>query len=229
MQHPHSRPTPFDLVFESAAENSFPAIRAALVESGQDPRDRDAFLMLREVVMLLRDLRPEEGMGEGIDQLVALLHHGYLFWSGGRITVELTPNRLSQLLSLAPAHTSDPPEYPPHYVQFPERRVWAPVIAGQSHEPLEGIFQHAAPEPGVRRVLGVFGMHPERLGFSVVEVTGFRPPALSRMDGTPLFSPTLPGAAAAGLFSIAGEEELLELGWRASDVEAPAGAVSWRA
>jgi hypothetical protein len=218
MQHP--RLTPFDLALEPAAQTAFPAIRSVLIKSGQDPRDRDAFLMLGEVVTLVRDLRPDGGLGEGIDQLTALVHHGYLYWSAGSIRVELTPERLSQLLSHPALNANNEPAHPPHYVQIPERRIWAQVISGQSHEPLDGFFQYTA-EPGVRRVLGVFGMHPERLGFSVVEVTGPRPSALSRLDGTPLFSPTLPGADAAGLYSITGGEELLELGWRTGEIASP--------
>ena len=50
------RPTPFDLVFETAAQATFPIIQTALGESGRDPRDRDGFLMLREVIALLREL-----------------------------------------------------------------------------------------------------------------------------------------------------------------------------
>jgi hypothetical protein len=83
---------------------------------------------------------------------------------------------------------------------------------------MDGCFVHDLPGSGELRVLGVFGVHPERTGFSVVEVTGPAPRALTRVDGTDLFAPTLPGGAAAKLFSIAGEEELLELGWRSHDV-----------
>jgi hypothetical protein len=57
-------------------------------------------------------------------------------------------------------------------------------------------------------------MRPEREGFSAVETAGPRPLRLERADGTPLFSPVLAGGAAAGLYSIVGGEELLELGWR---------------
>src|ERR687890_1700225 len=92
------RPTPFDLVFETAAQTTFPGIRSALQASGQDPRNRDAFLMLRDVVSFLRDLRPDEGLGEGIDQLAALVHHGYLFWDAGSVTLELSPDRLLDVL-----------------------------------------------------------------------------------------------------------------------------------
>jgi hypothetical protein len=64
-------------------------------------------------------------------------------------------------------------------------------------------------------VLGVFGMNRERDGFSVVEASGPRAHNLARPDGSALFGPVMPGGDAAGLHSIAGAEELLELGWRA--------------
>jgi hypothetical protein len=220
--HQH-RATPFDLVFETAAQTSFPAIRSALAAAGHDPRDRDAFLMTREVVALLRELRPDEGLGEGIDQLAALVHHGYLFWAGGSFTLELSRDTLTALLTRPAEVRQEAIDPPAFYTQLPERRVWAQVVPGEPHEPLDGCFQYEALEPGVLRVLGVFGIHADRPGFSVVEVSGSRPRALARSDGSPLYSPTLPGGAAAGLFSLAGEEELLELGWRVSEL----GAGSW--
>lgn len=223
------RPTPFDLVFEPIAHTAFPPIRAALEHGGHDPRDRDAFLMLREVVALLRDLRPDEGLGEGIDQLAALVHHGYLFWEGGTVTVELPPERLPEILA-GPAETAYDPIQQAYFAQLPERRIWAQVIPGQAHEPLDGCFVHPLPDAAVLRVLGVFGVHPERPGFSVVEVSGRRPASLAREDGSPLFSPVLPGGAAAGLFSLAGEEELLDLGWRTRELAAGTlETARWRA
>src|SRR5262249_61594604 len=79
-------------------------------------------------------------------------------------------------------------------------------------EPMDGCFVHSAGDE--LRVLGIFGVRPEREGFSAVETAGRRPLALERPDGSPLFSPVLTGGQAAGLFSIVGGEELLELGWR---------------
>src|SRR3954466_12596949 len=126
------RPTPFDLVFETAAQTTFPAIRTALGEPGRDPRDPDGFLMLREVVSLLRELRPDEGLGEGIDQLAALVHHGYLFWADGGHCVRLSPDQLLDVLGRG--SLSDPqPDGPALYTQLPERRVWAQVIPGDPH------------------------------------------------------------------------------------------------
>jgi hypothetical protein len=216
------RLTPFDLVFQQTSQDVFPGSRTALEDSGHDHRDRDRFLMVREVVTLLRDLRPEEGLGEAIDQLAALVHHAYLFWEAGEPTVELSQERLADLLAQPQGDAgAEPP--PAYYVQAPERKVWAGVIPGQPPEPLDGCFVHSSPEAGSLRVLGVFGMYPEREGFSVVEAAGPMPVALAREDGTPLFAPVLPGGAAARLFSLVGEEELLDLGWRTYKL----GAWSW--
>ena len=218
MSSPGSRPTPFDLVFQPAANTSFPAIREGLERNAQDPRDRDRFLMLREVVTLLRELRPDEGMGEGIDRLAALVHHAYLFWDGGGVTVDFSLDRLTE----GYADYARPDEIgrrgPAYYARVPERKIWAQVVPGEPHEPMDGCFVHDLPGSDEIRVLGVFGIHPERAGFSVVEVTGPAPRALVRPDGSGLFTPTLAGGAAASLLSIAGEEELLELGWRSQEL-----------
>ena len=206
------RPSPFDLVFAGLAEERFPAIKTALDGGGLDAADRDAFLMEREVVLALRDLRPEEGLGEGIDQLAALLHHAYLFWEAGRPVIGLGEDALDEVLA-TPAG-GDPGDSPrSFYASYPERRVWAEVMEGEPPEPLEGCFLDASRADELR-VLGVFGLRPERLGFSVVEAGGPRPAELARLDGTPLFAPAMAGGTAAGLHSIVGAEELLELGWR---------------
>lgn len=207
------RPTPFELVFTHAAETAFPAIRAALEHGAHDPTDRDAFLMVPQVVSLLRDFRPEEGLGDGMDQLVALMHHAYLLWDAGALTLPLAADRLAAMLD-APAPTSPGLREPPraYYAQLLDRQVWAQVIDDGVAEPMDGCFVHAAGAD--LRVLGIFGLRPDRDGFSAVETLGPRPEGLARPDGTPLFSPVLTGGAAAGLYSIVGAEELLELGWR---------------
>lgn len=229
--HPHLRPTPFDLVFEQAAQTVFPKIRTAMEQGGHSSRARDAFLMERDVVALLRELRPDEGLGAGIDQLAALVHHAYLFWDAGAIVVEIGRERIGDLLGARPPAGDSAVDQPAYYAQAPERRIWAQVVSGEPHEPLDGCFVHPTPDSAELRVLGVFGMHPDRFGFSVVEVVGSRPAALARIDGSALFSPTLPGGAEAGLFSIAGEEELLDLGWRTKQVagEVALEAARWKA
>lgn len=223
------RPTPFDLVFSGFSQDRFPRIRAALESGRRDAADRDAFLIEREAVLVLHELRPAEGLGEGIDQLAALLHHGYLFWEAGLPTIVVGEEALAGLLDPAPPSPAEPFDVPRSiYVELPERRVWAVVMEGEPPEPLEGYFVHALSADEVR-VLGVFGIRPERMGFSVVETTGPRPAALARPDGSPLFAPAMTGGGAARLHSLVGAEELLELGWRgrALAAESPAGAERW--
>jgi hypothetical protein len=223
------RITPFGLVFTPIAEERFSPIRAALAAAGRDPRDRDAFLMEREVVVLLRELRPENGLGEGIDQLAALLHHAYLFWDAGQPTFPVTSEMSSELLGAAPPEPSEPGDLPvAFYAQLPERRVWAELLEATPPEPLDGCFISQGVENDIR-VLGIFGLRPERMGFGVVEAGGPRESALARPDGSPLFAPTLSGGAAAGLHSLVGGEELLELGWRIRALAAASltGAGRW--
>jgi hypothetical protein len=208
-----ARPTPFDLVFHRIAESSFPRIAASLAQSGIDPADRDAFLMDREVITLLRELRPEEGLGEAMDQMVALVHHAYLTWAAGTVTVPVSREAAEELLAQKPAQAGGSSDAPAYYAQFPERMIWASVVENQAPEPLDGVFVSSAPG-GDLRVLGVFGLRPDRPGFSAVEASGARVEGLAREDGSPLFQPTLDGGSAAGLRSIIGEAELLELGWR---------------
>ncbi|HET7600742.1 MAG TPA: hypothetical protein VFK09_10640 [Gemmatimonadales bacterium] len=214
-----ARPTPFDLVFAPLAEERFPAIRAALEAAGGDPRNRDAFLLTRDAAAVVRELRPDEGLGEGIDQLAALVHHAYLFWAAGSELVSLPGADFQRLLaSEAAPRAADAIGTAAPYVQIPERQLWARPIEGAPFEALDGWFAHLAPGDRELSTLAVFGLHPDRMGFTVVEALGPRPAALARPDGSPLFSPTLPGGAAAGLSSIAGVEELLELAWRARDL-----------
>jgi hypothetical protein len=226
-----SRPTPFDLVFGQSAQEVFPKIRGALDQAGHDPRDRDRFLMLRDVVTLVRELRPEEGLGDGIDQLAALVHHAYLYWEAEERVIELPTEHLTSLLRTFTSTGDRTEVLSAYYAQIPQHRIWAEVIPGHPPEPLDGCFVHSAPDGAALRVLGVFGIHPEREGFSVVEAMGPRPLALVRADGTELFAPTLTGGQAAGLLSITGEEELLDLGWRTSTLAAapPAEASKWKA
>jgi hypothetical protein len=217
------RATPFELVFQRAAESSFPRIAASLAAGGHDPADRDAFLMDREVITLLRDLRPDEGLGEAMDQMVALVHHAYLTWAAGGVTIPIGRETAEELLGPVSPDGSDSRDVPPYYAQFPERMIWARVIEGEAPEPLDGVFVSRDPQV-LLRVLGIFGLRPDRPGFSAVEAAGPRAARLTREDGTPLFAPTLPGAAAAGLRSITGEEELLELGWRTQGLAGAAGS-----
>jgi hypothetical protein len=159
-----------------------------------------------------------------MDQMVALVHHAYLTWAAGALTIPIARETAEELLGAvvpgaAEPNGSEPRDPAAYYAQFPERMVWARVIDNEAPEPLDGVFVSRDPA-GPLRVLGIFGLRPDRPGFSAVEAMGPRAAQLTREDGTALFAPTLPGAAEAGLRSITGEEELLELGWRTQGLAA---------
>ena len=216
------RPTPFSLIFAPFAAERFPALEASLSTARIDPRDPDAFMLDREVVLLLKDLVPEEGTGDLLRQHLALLQHAYLFWQEGAWLFRLGRSRAIDLVTAAAGPLSVPAGVPSaYYIQFPERMLWAGVVPGQPHEPLDGMF--ARQRPGTdTTVLAIFGLHRERLGFSVVEVSGPPAPSQPRSDGSPPFSSVLPGGAGAGLFSLAAGEELLELAMRVAPLVAEA-------
>ena len=211
------RPTPFDQVFGTLAVERFPRLRDSLAASQADPHDLDTFVLDREVVALLQDLVPE-GAGESLDQHLSLLHHAYLFWLEGAWSFRMSRARTEEILrqdSSSPGEgTSVPRAY---YIQFPERLVWAELEPGAPHEPLDGLFVRPWPGGGYF-VLGVFGMHPKREGFTVVEADGFPVENPTREDGSPLFAPVMAGGTSAQLASLVGQEELLELADRTGAV-----------
>lgn len=232
------RLTPYELAFGAESERRFTEIRESFARSGADPHDLDAFVLDREVTAYLRELVPEEGVGEAVREHLALLHHAWLYWSAGGWLISLTRDRARRLLaSPGPGEEAQPGSSPAtgqpaaFYLQLPERLVWADLGDGQPHQPLDGAFVRPWPGGGLF-VLAVAGMHPGREGFTVVEADGYPGEGLERTDGSPVFSPVLPGGEAAGLFSIAGEAELLELGARARGLLPEAVACAgpgWRA
>lgn len=218
------RPTPFDLAFGPDAEPRFERIRVSLAASGRDPHDADAFVLDREVVTYLRELVPEEGVGEAMQQHIALLQHAYLYWDAGAWLFRLTKPRAQAVLAEKPPAADRAADVPrAYYLQLPERLVWAELQPGEPHQPLDGLFVRPWPSEGFF-LLAIFGLHPAQGGFSVVDVDGYREAGLVREEGVPLFSPTLSGGGAAGLHSIVGSEELFELAARTLPLVADARA-----
>lgn len=206
------RPTPFDLVFSGLAPDRFPAIREALAKTGADPRNRDAFLITFPAMNLLRELRPDDSdAGDGVDELAALVHHAYLAWADGLHTW-VAPDAIarSALTALRPP-TAAPATA--GYIQVPERLIWAALGCDAPWEPLDGCFVHANAD-GTVRVLGVFGVHASRNGFTVAESAGLPGARTVRQDGTPLFAPSLEGGTRAGISAIVEPGELVELAGR---------------
>lgn len=210
------RVDPFTLVFGALAEERFPGLAESLRASGLDEADRDSFVLDRAVVELLQDLVPEPHDADGISEFVATLHHAYLYWRAGRTLIPIDAAQAALLLAPddpAPRPSDSPGIGPSAYYRFPARLIWAPLTPEAPHEPLDGFFARS-PATGVFDVLGIFGVHPGRPGFGVAGTTGTRPRSLTRADGTPSFSPVLPGGDAAGLHSLVGADELLELAFR---------------
>jgi hypothetical protein len=209
------RPTPYEIAFGPQAEERFARMRQSLAQSGRDPHDLDAFVLDREVVGYLRELVPEEGVGEAVSQHLALLHHAYLYWAEGGWLLRLGRARTETLLRAPSVENAVLPDGAPraYYVQFPERMVWASLDPDEPHQALDGIFVRPWPALGFF-LLAIFGLHPGQDAFVVVDVDGYREGELMRTDGSPLFAPVLPGGEAAGLHSVVGGEELLELAAR---------------
>ncbi len=202
------RPHPFDLIFGGIADERFPAIRAVA------PTDvsLEEFLVSAPAIEVLRELRPEEGLGAG-DDFVALVFAGYRYWADGRRTVALDEGATRALCRPVLPEVSAPSGT--RYIQIAPRLIWASLDGGEQHEPLDGWF--AVPAAEGMRVVAAFGVHPGRPGLSVLTVAG-RLEAIheSRADGAALFSPTMRSGDVANLLSIASLEELLLLSWRAA-------------
>ena len=220
------RPTPYDLVFAELGPARFPGLDAAIVAAGHDPRDRQGFVLVREVVELLRELRPDEGVGEGVDELVAFLHAAFVFWRDGCSVVELDRAALDRAIEGGGTTSEVTAAGRSYYLQLPIQRVWGEPMAGRPPEPLDGWFRTVGPKGA--EGLAVFGLHPGRAGFTAVQVGGPRPGPLARADGTPLFAPRLAGGGEAGLHSVAGAEELVELVYRGHALLGPAGPAPGR-
>lgn len=202
---------PFDLVFGSLAEVHFPAIRAALPEQA----DLDTFMLATPAVELLRELRPDEGLGDGIDEFVAFVHAAYRFWEDGRRLIALDEAASRELCVGDQTETLVAPSLPPFsaYIQVAPRLIWGRLDDGDVFEPLDGWF--ALPiGPGLR-VVACFGVHPNRPGLSLLLVEGIAPGVVRREDSSALFAPMMPGGETAGLHAVVAPEELLLLAWRA--------------
>jgi hypothetical protein len=203
---------PLSLLLGGEVNQGLEKVREALQAEQLNPYDRDAFLMSRTVVEMVREARPDTGYGETIDQVVALLHLAYLYWSEGQQVMELNNEGLEAVLRDAGPSGGSGVVPSAYYVRLPPHRVWASPVEGQPAEPLDGWL--AARTDNLIRLVALFGVRPDREGATVVAAEGMPPVNLAREDGTLLFAPVLPGGAAAGLHSIVGTEELLELAWR---------------
>jgi hypothetical protein len=175
-------------------------------------------VLLEPVGRLLREIAPE---GAGPDELeghVLLLHHAYLFWAAQQPIYRISEQMLRD--AVANAQLGTKPPQTEQYLQLPELRVWGSAHESSPPEPLDGMFVSRGNRGGID-VLAIFGMRPDRPGFSAVGLEGradLDDPtsaeleiAATRADGSPAFGPRLAGGTAAGLYSVANAGELLLL------------------
>jgi hypothetical protein len=222
------RPTPFGLVFADLAAERFPAI-------GAPSADRDHFVLLEPVGRLLRDIVPQDSEGgpDALEAHVRLLHHAYRHWAAGGWVYRIGERALERATNGSRIASHLPQQA--LYLQLPELRVWGVTTPGGLPEPLDGVFVSETSAPGGIAVLGIFGMRPDRAGFSAVGVEGHADiddpvgteieVAAARDDGSAAFGPTLAGGAQAGLYSLANAGELLLLTCRLlATLPAPAPA-----
>jgi hypothetical protein len=210
-----NRPHPFDLMFSGFRSERLPAIRTEL----RDDSDINAFLLAAHALELMRELRPDEGLGDAVDDFVAFVHAAYLFWRDGEHTIRADdpatrqfcrPGRRAAGQAALAATTT-------LYIQIAPRLVWGQLAAEGPFEPLDGWF--TVPGHAGLRLVACFGVHAQRPGVSVVTVEGPLPATAERADGTAIFAPTMPGGDAAHLFAVSTPDELLLLGWRAAASE----------
>jgi hypothetical protein len=207
------------LVFGELAAERFPGIAEALAQGGLPAADRDHFVLLEPVGRLLRDIVPDDAGADALEAHVLLLHHAYLYWAAGSRVGRVG----EQLLARATAERAITSRslHAALYLQMPELRVWGTPTLGGAAEPLDGMFVAETTEPEGIAVLGIFGMRPDRPGFSAVgldgradtadAVDGEIEVAAARDDGSAAFGPMLAGGTKAGLYSLANPAELLLL------------------
>lgn len=215
------RPTPFGLAFGEIATQRFPAIAEALQQDGGRAGDRDRFVLLEPVGRLLREIVPEDAGADALEAHVLLLHQAYLFWAADQRVYQIGDQALRQAVG-GKRITTRPP-HSAQYLQLPELRVWGTPNEASPPEPLDGMFVSEAAPTGVGEiaVLAIFGLRPDRPGFSAVGLEGRADPddpeageieiAAARDDGSAPFGPKLAGGTAAGLYSVANAGELLLL------------------
>lgn len=215
------RPTPFGLAFGAIAPR-FPAIAEALQQEGAAPVERDRFVLLEPVGRLLREIVPDDAGADALETHVLLLHTAFLHWSSDGPVYRIGEQALRRAIAARQLTTELP--HLALYLQLPELRVWGSPSSGAPPEPLDGMFVTAGVAPGAARILAIFGMRPDRPGFSAVGIDARADSddpasneiavAAARDDGSDPFGPMLAGGSAAGLYSVANAGELLLLSCR---------------
>ena len=205
-----SRSLPWTDLVAAIGEERFTAVREALDQQKTDALSRDAFLLNATVGQLLRDLMPEDAPSDAVNAYGALIHMLYAAWSRDWPVVSLTAERLRQSFPRTAPHAPRTPAVV-CYLQLPERVVWAEPVAGEAHEPLDGVFLIVTDRAA--HALAILGFRAARDGFTTMEgaIELPAPPAGPREDGSAAFTSTLPAGDRASLLSVRDAHELVSL------------------
>jgi hypothetical protein len=214
------RQLPWSGLIKGIGEHHFVEISEGLKQTRIDDLDRDAFLLHGAVGAVLRDLMPEDAPSESINAYGALLHMLYVMWARDFPLIVTTEEQVRTALR-GDYPLSHSPDFPlAAYVQLPERLVWGEPVAGDAHEPLDGVFVIATHEKV--HALAILGFRIEREGFTTMEgaIALPSPPSGPRLGGDEPFTSAMPGGAEAGLISVVDETELATLVMRVIEVTA---------
>ncbi len=173
---------------------------------------------------LMGRLRPDEGLGDAVDDFVAFVHAAWRFWCDGKQMVVRFDEAATRALchpGQARARRGAPPMPRRSRGIFRSTLGWYGG-ASPATRPMNHSMAGSPRAPGRSlRVVACFGLHSARPGLSVVVAEGAR--AASRLVArmvSLIFSPMMPGGDIAGLHAVAAPEELLLLAWRAEIEEA---------
>jgi hypothetical protein len=218
-----ARRTPFELLMprEDFAEEWFPKIREEAKERGGTLDDPEAFLLLGEAAMALREIRGEDDPPELMQQYGALLFHAFHFYEAGKPLFLLDTDVLRLVTKKGPAQGEWDPSLPGKagYLQLPHHLFWTVGDEDEPPESLDGLFWSSSDGENVTLLI-VMGIRKDRPGLAVVPLptlplTAAAPWAsmAARVQGED-FESSLPGAELEGLYSVASGAEALKLAMR---------------
>ena len=169
-----ARPTPFDLVFAHTAETVFPAIRSlARGRRSRPRRPRRVSDGARSGVAAPRPAARRRGWARGWISWWRWCTTPTCCGTRAALTLAIPAERLAALLEPAPPplDSGEPPRA--YYAQLLEPPGVGPGDRGRRGRADGRMLRPAA--GGELRVLGIFGLRPDRDGFSAVETAGPRP------------------------------------------------------
>ena len=159
-------------------------------------------------------------MGPDVDHLAALVHLAYLHWRHGGWVFRIGREGTIRILE-GPHRHPESPSLPAYYLQLPNGLLWGQLGESEPHQPLDGCFVAWGAENHIR-TLGVFGLHPDRLGFGVVDPQGTVDQVETTSTTPAPFAPAMDGGQEAGLYSVNHPEDLIRLAALSSGLVAQA-------